>query len=54
MKEYIKILKRFRKSPLSVLENDRDKEKLMAAIDESVELLQKKNNKKEKLLKTYY
>ena len=54
MKEHIKILKQFRKSPLGVLENDSDKEKLMTAIDESVELLQKKNNKKEKLLKTYY
>lgn len=68
MKEHIKILKKFKKYPSSVLANNEDNEKLMLAINKSIELLQEEDgrnklisaiNKTIKLLeeedsKTYY
>lgn len=46
MKEHIRILNKFRTYPLSVLDDDKDREKLMAAINKSIKLLQKHNAKK--------
>lgn len=48
MNEYIKILRKFQDYPLSVLDNDRDNEKLMAAINKSIKLLQKYNSRKDR------
>ena len=45
MKEHINILRKFQTYPLSVLNNDKDKEKLMAAINKSIKLLNKHNSK---------
>lgn len=45
MKEHIKILNEFKKHPLSVLENEKDNAKLMAAINKSIKMLQKQNSK---------
>ena len=50
MNEHIKILYKFQTYPLGVLGNDKDKEKLMAAINKSIKLL-KKHNSKNKALK---
>ena len=44
MKEHIKILNEFKKSPLKVLEDDKDYAKLIAAINKSLKLLQKQNS----------
>ena len=49
MKEYIKILNKFKESPLSVLEDEKDKAKLISAINKSIKLLQKAESRK----KTY-
>jgi hypothetical protein len=53
MNEYIKILRKFQTYPLSVLNNDKDTKKLMAAINKSIKLL-KKHNSKNKALKDEY
>ena len=45
MKEYIKILRRFKEHPLSVLENEKDNAKLMCAINKSLKLLQKADSR---------
>ena len=45
MKEYIKILNKFKNNPLSVLENEKDNVKLMAAINKSIKLLHKADSK---------
>lgn len=45
MNEYIKILRKFQTYPLSVLDNDKDKEKLMAAINKSIKLLHKADSR---------
>ena len=45
MNEHIKILRKFQTYPLSVLDNDKDKEKLMAAINKSIKLLQKADSR---------
>lgn len=45
MKEHIKILNKFKKRPLSVLENDKDNAKLMSAINKSIKLLQKQDSR---------
>lgn len=45
MNEHIKILRKFQTYPLSVLDNDKDREKLMAAINKSIKLLQKANSR---------
>lgn len=52
MKEYIKILNKFKESPLSVLENEKDKVKLISAINKSIKLLYKADSKNK--AKTYY
>ena len=44
MKEHIKILNEFKKSPYKVLDNDKDYAKLVAAINKSLKLLQKQNS----------
>lgn len=46
MTEHIKILNKFKESPHSVLENDKDNAKLIAAINKSLKLLQKANSRK--------
>ena len=46
MKEHIKILRKFQTYPLSVLYDGKDKEKLMAAINKSIKLLNKHNSRK--------
>ena len=48
MKEYIKILNKFKESPLEVLDNEKDRIKLLAAINKSIKLLQKHNSKNKK------
>lgn len=53
MKEHIKILNEFKKHPLSVLENDKDNAKLIAAINKSIKLLQKQDSKN-KAADSYY
>ena len=45
MKEHIKILNEFKKRPLSVLENEKDNAKLIAAINKSIKLLQKADSR---------
>ena len=45
LKEHIKILNEFKKHPLSVLENEKDSAKLIAAINKSIKLLQKANSR---------
>lgn len=45
MKEHIRILNEFKERPLSVLENEKDKAKLMAAINKSIKLLQKQDSR---------
>ena len=45
MTEHIKILNKFKEFPLEVLDNDKDKLKLLAAINKSLKLLQKANSK---------
>lgn len=52
MKEYIKILKKFKESPLSVLENEKDRAKLISAINKSIKLLHKADSKNK--AKRYY
>lgn len=54
MKEHIKILNEFKKHPLSVLENNKDNEKLMAAINKSIKLLQKQNSRNKSAGYGYY
>lgn len=49
MNEYIKILNKFKESPLSVLENEKDNAKLMAAINKSIKILNKYNSKNKAL-----
>ena len=49
MKEHIKILNEFKKHPLSVLENDKDNAKLMAAINKSIKLLQKQDSRNKRI-----
>jgi hypothetical protein len=44
MKEHIKILNKFKESPLEVLDNDKDRAKLLAAINKSLKLLHKANS----------
>jgi hypothetical protein len=53
MKEHIKILRKFQTYPLSVLDDGKDKEKLMAAINKSIKLLQKADSRK-KASKSWY
>ena len=45
MKEHIKILNKFKEHPLSVLENEKDNAKLIAAINKSIKLLQKADSR---------
>ena len=45
MKEYIKILNKFKMSPLEVLDNEKDRIKLLAAINKSLKLLQKADSR---------
>ena len=45
MTEHIKILNRFKESPLEVLYDDKDRTKLLAAINKSLKLLHKANSK---------
>lgn len=45
MSEHIKILNKFKERPLTVLENEKDNEKLMAAINKSIKLLQKQDSR---------
>lgn len=45
MTEHIKILRKFQSYPLSVLNNDKDTEKLMAAINKSIKLLKKEHSR---------
>lgn len=40
MNEYIKIFNKFKESPYSVLESDKDAAKLIAAINKSIKLMQ--------------
>lgn len=47
MKEHIKILNEFKKHPLSVLENEKDNAKLIAAINKSIKLMLQANGRKE-------
>lgn len=53
MQEHIKILNKFKESPLSVLENDKDNAKLISAINKSIKLLQKSDSRN-KTLDRYY
>ena len=46
MTEHIRILNKFKKSPYDVLNNDKDFNKLIAAINKSIKLLQKENSRK--------
>lgn len=46
MKEHIKILNKFKEHPFSVLENEKDNAKLIAAINKSIKLLQKADSRK--------
>ena len=45
MEEHIKILNKFKESPLEVLDNEKDRIKLLAAINKSVKLLQKHDSR---------
>ena len=45
MTQHIKILNKFKESPLKVLDDDKDHAKLLAAINKSLKLLQKANSK---------
>ena len=45
MKEYIKILNKFKESPLEVLDNEKDRVMLLAAINKSIKLLQKHDSR---------
>ena len=53
MKEHIKILNDFKKSPLRILENEKDNAKLIAAINKSIKLLQKADGRN-KASKNFY
>ena len=53
MKEHIEILNKFKESPWSVLENDKDNAKLISAINKSIKLLQKADSRN-KTLDRYY
>lgn len=46
MKEHIDILKKFKDKPYTILDNVKDCEKLMAAINKSIKLLQKHDSRK--------
>lgn len=46
MKEHIEILNKFKERPYTTLDNVKDYEKLMAAINKSIKLLQKHNSRK--------
>ena len=46
MTEHIKILNKFKENPYSVLDNDKDNAKLIAAINKSIKLLQKADSRK--------
>lgn len=54
MKEHIKILNKFKEHPLSVLKNDKDNAKLMAAINKSIKLLQKQDSRNKSAGYGYY
>ena len=45
MKEHIQILKSFKDHPLAILMNEKDHEKLKAAINKSIKLLEKQNSR---------
>lgn len=45
IKEYARILRKFKEAPYEVLENDKDKAKLIAAINKSLKVLQKTDGK---------
>lgn len=45
MTEHIKILNKFKELPLEVLADDKDRAKLLAAVNKSLKLLQKANSK---------
>jgi hypothetical protein len=53
MTEHIKILNKFKENPYRVLDNDKENAKLIAAINKSIKLLQKSNDRKNSL-KGYY
>lgn len=46
MQEHIDILKKFKDKPYTTLDNVKDYEKLMAAINKSIKLLQKHDSRK--------
>lgn len=46
MKDHIDILKKFKEKPYTTLDNTKDYEKLMAAINKSIKLLQKHDSRK--------
>ena len=46
MKEHIKILNKFKESPYEVLGNRKDFEKLIAAINKSIEVMHAENSRK--------
>jgi hypothetical protein len=48
VKEHIKVLNKFKESPLAVLNSEKDRAKLLAAINKSVKLLQKHDSKNKK------
>jgi ribosome-associated translation inhibitor RaiA len=57
MKEHIQILKSFKEHPLAILMNEKDHEKLTAAINKSIKLLEKQNSRnkfRNKLSNKYY
>lgn len=45
MKEHIQILTEFKEHPLAILMNEKDHEKLKAAINKSIKLLEKQNSR---------
>lgn len=49
MKEHIRILNKFKQNPLRVIEDDKDYEKLISAINKSLKLLHKANSKNKTL-----
>jgi hypothetical protein len=46
VKDHIDILKKFKDRPYTTLDNAKDYEKLMAAINKSIKLLQKHDSRK--------
>ena len=53
MTEHIKILNKFKEAPYEVLENSKDFEKLVAAINKSIKVMHAENSRKRERRRLY-